>query len=87
MSAAELTSLLSSLLTKRTAGREPTIITLVGDATVFRPHGGLPNGEPHVALDALLGHRTAYRAVGRFLPAIRRPLAAWVAGAEPCSRI
>jgi len=66
MNALELTSLLSSALARRTSGNQPTIVNLVGDATVFRPYSRLHACGDRVSLEALMNHETHWKPVGRF---------------------
>jgi hypothetical protein len=71
----ELESHLSSVLTRRLADGQPTIIRLDGSATMYRPSGSFPGLGYHVSLDALHGPQAPWRAVGRF----SRMLEPWVA--------
>ena len=66
MNALELTSLLSSVLARRTSGNQPTLVNLVGDATVFRPYSRLHAAGDRVSLEALVNHQTHWKPVGRF---------------------
>jgi hypothetical protein len=63
---AELASVLSSVLVRRSNGNQPTIINLMGDATVFRPYSPAFSAGPHLSLDALLSHEASWAPVGRF---------------------
>jgi len=73
MNALELTSLLSSALARRTSGNQPTIVNLVGDATVFRPYARLHACGGRVSLEALVNHETHWKPVGR-LSRVLEPL-------------
>ena len=73
MNQAELESLLSSLLARRMADDQPTIINLEGDATMYRPYGRFIPTSYHLSLDALYEPHAPWRPVGR-LARILEPL-------------